>query len=273
MKVYTAIAEVMTAFSKEGISKDRTNTQGSTYKFRGIDDVLNALSGHLSRAGLVVIPRVLSRECVERVTKSGGAIFYTNVDVEFDLVAAEDGSKHTARVQGEAMDTSDKSTNKAMSAAYKYMAFQTFCIPTEGDNDADASTHELKAKSSAALKREDAWSKTLSDLEADMLDVKTEMALDRLQKDYEAKAAKEGWTEAWKNSLTDVFIGYRSQLHEDNLWQEMTALTTLSGLQSFWTDHVGDIKRIGPTALKKFTAEKDRLKSIFDAKTSTLNAL
>lgn len=146
MKVYKAIAEVMTAFSKEGISKDRTNNQGATYKFRGIDDVLNALSGHLSKAGLVVIPRVLSRECVERTTKNGGAIFYTNVDVEFDLVSAEDGSKHTARVQGEAMDTSDKSTNKAMSAAYKYMAFQTFCIPTEGDNDADASTHQVEPR-------------------------------------------------------------------------------------------------------------------------------
>lgn len=152
MEVYKAIAAVMEAFSKEGISKSRTNTQGATYKFRGIDDVLNALSGHLSTHGLVIIPRVLSRECVERVTKNGGAIFYTNVDVEFDLISAADGSKHTARVQGEAMDTSDKSTNKAMSAAYKYMAFQTFCIPTEGDNDADAATHEVKpaAKNDAA---------------------------------------------------------------------------------------------------------------------------
>src|SRR6478736_5010527 len=101
MEVYKAIAKVMEAFSKEGISKDRTNTQGATYKFRGIDDVLNALSGHLAKSDLVIIPRVLSRECVERVTKNGGAIFYTNVDVEFDLISAVDGSKHTARVQGE----------------------------------------------------------------------------------------------------------------------------------------------------------------------------
>ena len=43
------------------------------------------------------------------------------------------------------MDSGDKATNKAMSAAYKYAALQTFCIPTEGDNDADATTHEVKA--------------------------------------------------------------------------------------------------------------------------------
>jgi hypothetical protein len=49
---------------------------------------------------------------------------------------------HTARTFGEAMDSGDKATNKAMSAAYKYVTFQTFCIPTEGDNDADLTTHE-----------------------------------------------------------------------------------------------------------------------------------
>ena len=41
------------------------------------------------------------------------------------------------------MDSGDKATNKAMSAAYKYMAFQTFAIPTQGDNDADGQTHEV----------------------------------------------------------------------------------------------------------------------------------
>jgi len=30
-----------------------------------------------------------------------------------------------------------------MSAAYKYAAFQTFAIPTEGTPDADAETHEV----------------------------------------------------------------------------------------------------------------------------------
>ena len=42
------------------------------------------------------------------------------------------------------MDSGDKASNKAMSAAYKYAAIQTFCIPTEGDNDADSTTHEVR---------------------------------------------------------------------------------------------------------------------------------
>jgi hypothetical protein len=81
---------------------------------------------------------------VERESAKGGALFYITVEAEFDFVSAEDGSKHTVRTFGEAMDRGDKATNKAMSAAYKYAAFQAFAIPTEGDNDADAQTHEVK---------------------------------------------------------------------------------------------------------------------------------
>lgn len=145
MKVYQAIAAAMAEIAKEGIGKNRKNDQQG-YKFRGIDDVYNALAPILSKCGLVMLPRVLNREVVERTTAKGNAIFYVTVDVEFDLVCAEDGSKHTVKTFGEAMDTADKATNKAMSAAYKYMAMEVFCIPTEGDNDADATTHEVKAK-------------------------------------------------------------------------------------------------------------------------------
>jgi hypothetical protein len=143
--VYTAILKVMSAVGKAGISKDRQNTQ-QNYSFRGIDDVYNALNGFLADASLLILPRVMKREVTERVTKSGGAIFYVALDVEFDLVSAEDGSKHTIAMAGEAMDSADKATNKAMSAAYKYACMEVFCIPTEGDNDADGTTHDIAGK-------------------------------------------------------------------------------------------------------------------------------
>lgn len=141
-KVYAAIAAVMADMAKEGISKDRRNQQQG-YNFRGIDEVYNALSPILSKHKLVMLPRILARECVERQTRNGGALFNVTVEAEFDLVCADDGSKHTIRTFGEAMDSADKATNKAMSAAYKYAAMQAFCIPTEGDNDADATTHDV----------------------------------------------------------------------------------------------------------------------------------
>lgn len=144
MKVYQCINKVQSALAKEGISKSRKNQQQG-YQFRGIDDVYNVLSPLLAEHGLCILPRMLSRIVTERETKSGGVLFYVTVEAEFDFVCAEDGSLHTIKTFGEAMDSGDKATNKAMSAAYKYAAFQAFAIPTEGENDADATTHEVKA--------------------------------------------------------------------------------------------------------------------------------
>jgi hypothetical protein len=146
--VYRAIAAVAGAIAKQGIAKSNRNSQQG-YNFRGIDDVYNALAPILSEAGLVVLPRVLNRLETERETKSGGALFNVVVEVEFDFVAAEDGSHHVVKTFGEAMDSADKATNKAMSAAYKYAAMQAFCIPTSGDNDADATSHEVAPRRQA----------------------------------------------------------------------------------------------------------------------------
>lgn len=150
IQVYAAINAVQSAMAKEGISKDRKN-QSQGYAFRGIDDVFTALAPHLAEQKLCILPRVIDRTVLERETKSGGNLFYTTIKMEFDFVSVADGSKHTICTIGEAMDSGDKSSNKAMSAAYKYACFQAFCIPTEGDNDADAHSHEVAAKPAKAL--------------------------------------------------------------------------------------------------------------------------
>lgn len=143
MKVYQAINAVQGALAKTGIAKTRTNSQGAGFKFRGIDDVYNAIAPLLADHGLCILPRMLSRVCEERISKSGGALFYVTVEAEFDFVAMEDGSKHTVKTYGEAMDSGDKATNKAMSSAYKYACFQSFAIPLEGEPDSDDDRFEV----------------------------------------------------------------------------------------------------------------------------------
>lgn len=138
--VYEAITRVAATISRGGISKNRqakNQNGGVMYNFRGIDDVFNALSPILAKEKIVIFPRVISREQVERKTNSGSVLFFVTVEVEFDLVYGGDGSRHTVKTYGEAMDSGDKSTNKALSAAYKYMALQVFCIPLVGREDAD----------------------------------------------------------------------------------------------------------------------------------------
>jgi len=143
--VYTEISAVQEDIAKIGIGKDKTNQQQG-YKFRGIDDVYDVLSPILAKHKLCILPNVLNRHVVERITPKGTALFYVTVECAFDLVSALDGSKHTIKTFGEAMDSGDKATNKAMSAAYKYAAFQTFCIPVDAE-DADKETHTVKANS------------------------------------------------------------------------------------------------------------------------------
>lgn len=142
-KVYAAISAVARDMAEVGISKDRENRQQG-FSFRGIDQVYNALAPMLAKHGLVILPRITERTVTERVTQKGGVLFYVVVKAEFDFVATEDGSMHTIVTYGEAMDIGDKATNKAMSIAYKYAAFQTFCIPTEQTAiDADAEVHHI----------------------------------------------------------------------------------------------------------------------------------
>jgi hypothetical protein len=140
--VYEAINAIQAEFSATGgISKDRKNS-GQGYNFRGIDDVYNALSPLMAKHKLVIIPKHETRCCEERVTAKGTPLFYSFVSSEYQIFSSIDGSSVVAKSFGEAMDSSDKATNKAMSASYKYMAMQLFAIPTEGENDADARTLE-----------------------------------------------------------------------------------------------------------------------------------
>jgi len=83
-----------------------------------------------------VVPSVIGETREERQSKNGGAMLYTILRVQFEFIA-DDGSTFKAITVGEAMDSGDKSANKAMSAALKYALLQVFCIPTEEDNDTE----------------------------------------------------------------------------------------------------------------------------------------
>ena len=150
--VYAAIVRVSAAISKDGIAKGSKNEQQG-YKFRGIDDVYNSLSAIIAGADLCILPRMTERTVIERQTKSGGMLFSVTVRVEYDFVSARDGSLHTVSMYGEAMDSGDKATNKAMSAAFKYACMEVFCIPTEGMPDADQQTSRTCIAAHAGAER------------------------------------------------------------------------------------------------------------------------
>lgn len=141
--VHKAIVQVAKAISAVGISKDGRN-QEQKFNFRGIDQVLNALSPLYAEAGLFITPNVLERTVIEGKTKNGSTLWKITVKVEYRIWSSHDGSSLVCTTYGESMDSADKATNKAMSAAYKYLAIQLFAIPVEGTPDADAEHQEME---------------------------------------------------------------------------------------------------------------------------------
>ena len=127
MNIYQAIHGVMNEVG--AIGKDKKNQQHG-FMYRGVDDVMNALQPAFVHNNIFVVPEVLEQTREERTTKSGGQLLYSILKVKFTFYA-DDGSFVSATVVGEGMDSADKSSNKAMSVAFKYACFQVFCIPTE----------------------------------------------------------------------------------------------------------------------------------------------
>lgn len=138
-EIYQAIIGVMADIG--AIGKDKKNAQQG-FKYRGVDDVMNALQPVMVQHGLFVVPEIIDQKREERQTNRGVNLIYSVCTVRYTFYA-KDGSSVQCVVVGEGMDSGDKATNKAMSIAFKYACFQVFCIPTEEMKDPDAEVHTV----------------------------------------------------------------------------------------------------------------------------------
>lgn len=131
------IYEAMTAIMRdmEAVCKAKKNQQQG-YSFRGIDDLYNAIHPILAKHGVFCTVELVNSLREERSTKTGGALLYSIIDYKV-CFNASDGSSVYSVVRGEAMDSADKASNKALSAAMKYACMTAFLIPTEDIEDSD----------------------------------------------------------------------------------------------------------------------------------------
>lgn len=149
-KIYEAITKVMA--DVESIGKNKKNTfQG--YVFRGIDDMYNAIHPALVKNGVFCCPQVVKAESFE-IRKTKGNEEQINFRVLLTVnhkFYAHDGSFIEVITLGEGIDTSDKASNKAMSAAMKYAFIELLSIPTEdiADSDADSPMMDERQRGTA----------------------------------------------------------------------------------------------------------------------------
>ncbi|MFE4059492.1 ERF family protein [Streptomyces sp. NPDC059096] len=117
------------------VSKDQQNTQ-QNYSFRGVDDAMSAMAGPMRNHGCFIAPEVVEHRQRPRGEKGT----HTVLKMLYRIYGPA-GDCLLVTLPGEAMDSGDKSTNKAMSAALKYMLFWVFMIPVDSrsidDSDQD----------------------------------------------------------------------------------------------------------------------------------------
>ena len=128
-KIYKQLSAVMADIGPVG--KDQKAEFGSTrYKYRGIDDLINAANPALTKHGVIVAPKVLNLIREDRTTAKGQAMVFTVITMQYTFYA-EDGSFIEVSVVGEGADNGDKGANKAMTGAYKYALGQALAIATD----------------------------------------------------------------------------------------------------------------------------------------------
>lgn len=194
MSIYETIPAVMAEIG--AIGKDSWNKQGFAY--RGIDAVMNALNPAMTKYKMFVIPKVLDQRREERQAAKGSNLIYSICTVEYTFYA-EDGSSVSATVIGEGMDSGDKATNKAMSAAFKYACFQTFCIPTEEMKDSDSETPPPSEPAKPVLE-----AKYVNTLYTELQ--RTGIGISRILREYKVADVHDLTFEDWKKAM-DILKG------------------------------------------------------------------
>lgn len=144
--IHAAIVGVMRDI--EAVGKNQSN-DFHHYKFRGIDDVYNAVHIAMAKNGMYNTFEVLERTETIGKTSSGKERFRIVQKMKFTFCALDGSSIEVGPIYSEAMDNDDKASNKANSNAHKYALLMLFCIPTQdlsddGDKESPASADPLK---------------------------------------------------------------------------------------------------------------------------------
>jgi hypothetical protein len=145
--IYRAIREVMAEV--RGFPKTGEMLQGYgrnakvQYTFQRWDDMAAALGASFRTHGIATRTVVtnVDRYRFNKTKDNGQVTMWTQtlVVATFVFVSLVDGSELTVDSVGEALDSSDKGVNKAITAAYKNACKVAFTLSTEDDQDPDAS--------------------------------------------------------------------------------------------------------------------------------------
>jgi hypothetical protein len=140
--VHVAWARVMA--DVQGIRKDSVGDltgRGKPVNFRGVDATMNAFGAAQRRHGVIVRPVAVAPSYRDATTSKGNKMREATVIVTYEITGPV-GDSLTCVSVGEALDTGDKATAKAMSVALRTLLLQVGMVPTEMPRDPDQQVYE-----------------------------------------------------------------------------------------------------------------------------------
>lgn len=190
--IQTSLANVMEDV-RQVAKSDRNTQQGFT--FRGIDSVVNAVAPALRKHNVIVVPTV-EDYAYETVTigRNQTQMGHVRLKVIYTFHGPA-GDSIAATVVGEAMDSGDKATAKAMSVCFRTALLQALALPTD-EVDPDAVSYERAPKKTSGL----------AEAEHEMRSAKTLEELDAAA----AKAKNAGMSEEDRYRLKVVYIARKA---------------------------------------------------------------
>lgn len=114
----------------QALGKHQRTDSGNRFNFRGVDDVMNAVGPALRRHGVAVVPTKVEHIGEEVTTTKGARMRNVTVLVSY-AIHGPAGDTMSGAAAGEAADSGDKATPKAMSVAFRTFLLQALCLPTD----------------------------------------------------------------------------------------------------------------------------------------------
>lgn len=134
--VHVAWSRVMGEIRSIGKNRNFDGGKAGKFKFRGVEDMLNAFGPACRKHGVVVSQSKVSAEYRDIPTSTGGRLRECTVTVTYRIYGPA-GDSIECQAMGEASDSGGRSTPKAQSVALRTLLINNGLVPTE-DRDADA---------------------------------------------------------------------------------------------------------------------------------------
>jgi hypothetical protein len=124
--VHEAWSDVMNTVLALG-KHEQHDSPGAKFNYRGIDALMNAVGPVLRQHRMSILPSVKDVQRRDVQTSTGKASREVSVLVDYAIYGPAGDVMYGTSV-GEAMDSGDKGTAKAMSVAYRVFLLQSLCV-------------------------------------------------------------------------------------------------------------------------------------------------